>query len=86
MRTTLTLDDDVIELLKRAGREHGLSFKQVVNDALRRGLTIAPAPGVAEPLPTYRLGTRPGIDLTKALALAEELEDDALRAKQTLGK
>ena len=86
MRTTLTLDDDVITLLKRAERERGVSFKQVVNEALRRGLSVAVAPGVAEPLPSYRLGTRPGVNLIKSLALAEELEDDALRAKQTLGK
>lgn len=86
MRTTLTLDDDVIALLKRAERERGLSFKQVVNDALRRGLAAPPAPMVAEPLPSYRLGTRPGIDLTKSLALAGELDDEALRAKQALGK
>jgi len=86
MRTTLTIDDDVIALLKRAERERGLSFKQVVNEALRRGLSVAVAPGVAEPLPSYRLGSRPGIDLTKSLALAEALEDEALSAKQTLGK
>ena len=72
--------------LKRAERERGLSFKQVVNDALRRGLAVAPVPMVAEPLPSYRLGTRAGIDLTKTLALAGELEDEALRARQTLGR
>ena len=44
MRTTLTLDDDVIELLKRAGREHGLSFKQVVNDALAASTLATPFP------------------------------------------
>lgn len=73
MRKTLTLDEDVIALLKRTQQERGLSFKQVVNDALRRGLAVAPVPMVAEPLPSYRLGTRAGIDLTKSLALAVEL-------------
>ena len=38
MRTTLTLDPDVALLLKkRAARLH-LSFKEVVNEAIRRGL------------------------------------------------
>jgi hypothetical protein len=38
MRTTLTLDDDVAVLLEKARRAKGLSFKQIVNDALRAGL------------------------------------------------
>lgn len=75
MRKTLTLDDDVLALLKRAERERGLSFEQVVNDALRRGLAAAPLPMESEPLPSYRLGTLAGIDLTKSLALAGELEE-----------
>jgi hypothetical protein len=37
MRTTLTLDDDVAVKLKAAARNR--SFKAVVNEALRAGLT-----------------------------------------------
>lgn len=37
MRTTLTLDDDVAAMLRHLQKEQGTSFKQVVNDALRRG-------------------------------------------------
>ncbi|GMU44067.1 MAG: ribbon-helix-helix protein, CopG family [Xanthomonadales bacterium] len=86
MRTTLTLDDDVVALLDRAGRERGQSFKQLVNDAIRRGLAAAPQAQVAQPLPVYSLRTQPGVDLTRALQLAAELEDEALLAKQALGK
>jgi len=46
MRTTLTLDDDVAAILKRLARTRNARFKDVVNDALRRGLastTAAPA-------------------------------------------
>ncbi len=39
MRTTLTLDPDVAALLKKAVARGEVSFKQAVNDALRRGLT-----------------------------------------------
>lgn len=39
MRTTLTLDDDVAALLKRIAAKEKGSFKEVVNQALRRGLT-----------------------------------------------
>ena len=37
MRTTLTLDDDVAAMLRRLQQQQGTSFKQLVNDALRRG-------------------------------------------------
>ncbi|MGQ0798648.1 MAG: hypothetical protein ACT4NL_00845 [Pseudomarimonas sp.] len=86
MRTTLTLDDDVVALIQRQARKHGDSFKHIVNDALRRGLTASAAPAVAEPLATYALDTRAGVDLTRALALSAELEDEALLAKLTLGR
>ncbi|MBC5799285.1 MAG: ribbon-helix-helix protein, CopG family [Candidatus Eremiobacteraeota bacterium] len=37
MRTTITLDSDVAARLERAARERGISFKEAVNSALRRG-------------------------------------------------
>jgi hypothetical protein len=38
MRTTLTLDDDVAALVRRLRQERRLGLKEVVNEALRRGL------------------------------------------------
>jgi len=38
MRTTLTIDDDVAVELQRLRRTRDTSLKDVVNDALRRGL------------------------------------------------
>ena len=38
MRTTLTLDDDVAAQLERLRRQRDLKFRDLVNDALRRGL------------------------------------------------
>jgi Arc/MetJ family transcription regulator len=38
MRTTLTLDDDVAVQVERLRRERDASLKDVVNEALRRGL------------------------------------------------
>jgi hypothetical protein len=38
MRTTLTLDDDVASVLERLRKSRGASLKQLVNEALRRGL------------------------------------------------
>jgi len=44
VRTTLTLDDDVAKLLEKEVRKTGTSFKQVVNDTLRKGFTAAKQP------------------------------------------
>ena len=38
MRTTLTIDRDVAALLERLRRNRNIRFKELVNDALRRGL------------------------------------------------
>lgn len=82
MRTTLTLEDDVVALLREAQGHSGQSFKAIVNEAIRRGLAGAPRTGVAEALPTYAIGVKAGIDTTRALALAAELEDEALLARR----
>jgi len=52
MRTTLTLDDDVARLLERAQKSRKASFKAVVNDALRQGLSHMTKP--AAPRQPYR--------------------------------
>ena len=38
MRTTLTIDDDVAAVLERLRKSRDASLKQLVNEALRRGL------------------------------------------------
>jgi hypothetical protein len=38
MRTTLTLDDDVANLLERVRKARKARLKDIVNEALRRGL------------------------------------------------
>jgi len=38
MRTTLTLDDDVVAILERLRKSRDASLKDLVNEALRRGL------------------------------------------------
>ena len=43
MRTTLTLDDDVAARLRAEARKTDLSFRETVNEALRRGLAAPSA-------------------------------------------
>jgi hypothetical protein len=76
MRTTITLDEDSRLLVERAMRERGLSFKDAVNDAIRAGLgTHRPAASPDSTTPRD-LGS-PRVDLTQALQIAAQLEDDA---------
>ncbi len=50
MRTTLTIDDDVAVQLERLRKARDASLKDVINDALRRGLRdMAAAPKHREP-------------------------------------
>ena len=41
MRTTLTLDDDVLELAARQAKLRGVSLGRTVSDLLRRGLNAS---------------------------------------------
>lgn len=83
MRTTVTLDPDVEQLVKRAMSERGLSFKEAVNGAIRDGAMPRRVGGPAD-LPTYDLGA-PLVDISKALRLAGELEDEELASRLARG-
>ena len=83
MRTTVTLDPDVEALIKRAMRDRGVTFKRALNDAVRAGVA-GQRPASQEPHPTYDMG-EPVVDVTKALRLAGELEDQERAARLALG-
>lgn len=83
MRTTLTLDPDVVRMLRDETHRRRKPFKQVVNDALRRGLSPGPS---RRGRPRYRVKPhvttlRPGVDAARLNALADELEDQAIVAR-----
>lgn len=80
MRTTVTLDPDVQRLLEEAQHRSRRPFKQVLNDAVRAGLGRGTAKAPAFKQPVYSLG-RAKVDLTKANALAGELQDQELLRK-----
>lgn len=85
MRTTVTLDPDVLSAVRRLMREGDLSFKEAVNTAIRAGLHVQRQPKPFRQR-TFRLGQRTGVDLTKALDLAATLEDEAIAHKLDLRK
>lgn len=85
MRTTLTLDDDLADDLKRLAAQRGVTFKDAVNQALRTGLAHHAEPRPFR-TPARPMGLRKGVDVTKALRLAAELEDEEVARKLELGK
>jgi hypothetical protein len=84
LRTTITLDPDTRLLVERAMRERGLSFKEAVNHAIRTGLGgSTPSSG------TYTTPRKLGparVDLTKALRVAADLEDDEIARRLAEGR
>ena len=73
MRTTLTFEPDVEQLIRREMRRTGRSMKAVVNDALRLGL------GARGKSPRYRVephafGLKPGFDRDRLNQLIDETE------------
>jgi hypothetical protein len=82
MRTTITLTPEVEALVKKAMAQRKMSFKEIVNEAIRRGLGgTATSPKVA--LPTFDMGP-PKISLDKATQLAAALEDEEILRKTSI--
>ena len=84
MRTTITLDPEAKALVEKAMKERKLSFKQVVNEAIVRGLTTTEAPKPFR-TKTHSMG-KARINLDKATQIAAELENDEILRKMALGK
>jgi hypothetical protein len=82
MRTTLTLDEDVAAKLKAESRRAGRSFREVVNETLRRGLASQRVTSRQRPftVETRDLGDlNPGLSLDNVGELIEQVEGSAFR-------
>ncbi len=78
MRTTLTLEPDVEQLIRQEMRQTNSSMKAVVNNALRLGLGVR---GKRPRPPRFRVephafGFRPGVDRDRLNQLVDEMETD----------
>lgn len=77
MRTTLTIDDDLATKLRQLAHRRRVSFKEVVNAAIRRGLAAqvrgsnGRQPFRVEP---FKSAFRAGVDPMRLNQLADELE------------
>jgi hypothetical protein len=76
MRTTVSIHDELLESAKLRARDRGVTLSQLIEDGLRRELSVpdhAPRPEV----PVFRGGggLLPGVDITSNRALYELLDD-----------
>lgn len=78
MRTTLTLDPDVAKLLEEETHRRRLPWKQVVNDAIRRGFAAGPHNRKEKRyrVVAHKTSLRAGIDPTSLNKLVDEFADD----------
>jgi len=77
MRTTLTLDDDVAAKLRAEARRSGRPFREVVNDAIRRGLTMRHGvrqAGAFKVNARHLGNVRPGIELDNIAEVLDRAE------------
>jgi L-amino acid N-acyltransferase YncA len=97
MRTTLDIDDDILQAAKELARAERKTAGQVLSELARKGLTQAAAPGFAEETAApfilkdgwYVLTNREGVVVTKELVdrLIEEADlEDAGLSRDDLGK
>ena len=84
MRTTLTIDDDLVTRIEALRRQQGLSFKEAVNSLLREALAQHADDTAGPPYrcPTRRLGLRADLDPSTLNQLANELETDRFLDQQ----
>lgn len=89
MRTTVRIDDDLMSDLKSLSHQRDVSISNVMNNALRIGIEDLKRGGSAQKQvyreKTFKMG-KPLVDLTKALQLSAEMEDEAIIEKLRSGK
>ena len=89
MRTTLTLEDEIAKDLKALAYRSGKSFKTVVNEMLHAGLRTrrnSPKTKAYRVKPVSLGRVLAGVNLDKALHLADEIENQELARKLQMRK
>lgn len=77
MRTTITIDDHLLDLAKEHARRRGVTLGRFIEDAVRSQLAERVEHREGPPIPVFRGGDgpRPGVDVTSTRALLEALDE-----------
>jgi len=78
MRTTLNIDDDVIDKAKAVATKLRVPFRRVVNEALRTGLQTVEVPPQTRHYHTcaHKMGLKAGRNLDNIQALLSQIEGE----------
>lgn len=81
MRTTLSIDDDVLEKARSTAAKRRLPFRTVINEALRAGLSAIATPADVAPYQTkpHRLGLKAGRNLDNIQELLTQSDGEDSR-------
>ena len=79
IRTTVTLDDDVVARVKRESQSRGASFRDTLNDLLRTALMVDSKPGRALRIRPTPMGQKPGLNYDNIESLIEYGEGERHR-------
>jgi hypothetical protein len=77
MRTTISIHDELLESAKRRARERGVTLGAIVEDALRRELSLNEKPAERIPVPAYdgKTGSFAHVNLNSNRELQEFLDE-----------
>ena len=81
MRTTLTIEDDVLDKAKSVAERQHISFRKIINEALRAGLKKVEAPAQRTPYRTNprKMGVKQGRNLDNIQELLAQVEQEDFR-------
>ncbi len=86
MRTTVTLDPDVQALIRTVMKEHGVSFKEAINSAVRAGLTQPKQKKRRFVQKSFSMGAEQHFRWDKVMEAAAAMEDEEVVRKLSLRK
>ncbi len=81
MRTTITLEDDVLGRAKKLAAKLNRPFRYVINETLRMGLNAAETPAKRQVYRTTprKMGVKPGRNLDRIQELLSQVEGEDRR-------
>ena len=85
IRTTVSIDDDLLRQLKERAASANTSVTRCLNDVIREGLRAKPKKRKPWVQKTYNMGP-PLIDITHTNALLDEWDTEEAIRKMSLGK
>lgn len=77
MRTTISIHGELLESAKARARQRGMTLGALVEDALRRELSLDTAAAERTPIPVFdgKTGAMPGVNLNSNRELHEFLDE-----------